>query len=59
VLGADGVMAQPRRLLASFLERPLGAGAQGVRIDARSGRRLAQRGFASSISMMGIPSSTG
>ena len=59
VLGADRVVLQAQRLGPGPVERSLRAGAQGVRIDAGLGLILAQSGFASSTSMMGIPSSTG
>ena len=59
VLGPDGVVLESHRLGPRLVERPLGAGAQRVRIHAGRRTFLAQSGFASSTSMMGMPSSTG
>jgi hypothetical protein len=62
VLSADGIMPQAPRLSPCILERPLRLGAQRVRVKAGWRMRawwLTQSGLASSISMMGMPSSTG
>jgi hypothetical protein len=61
VLGTDRIMSQSDSLNARTLERTLGVGAERVRIDprCRMRRRLTQSGLASSISMMGMPSSMG
>ena len=59
MLGADRIVPQAHRFRTRRLEHLLGPSAQGSRVDARSGSFLGQRGFASSISMMGMPSSTG
>jgi hypothetical protein len=59
VLGADSIMLQPERDGASILERALRARTQRVWVDPGCGRLLAQSGFASSMSMIGMPSSTG
>ena len=58
VLGPDGVVLQAERNRARLVERALRARAQGVGIDPLSGTFRAQSGFASSMSMMGMPSST-
>lgn len=58
VLGADGLMSQALGLGPGVLQGSLGTGAQ--RMGVQPGRRLsAQSGLASSINMMGMPSSTG
>ncbi len=57
VLGPDRVVAQPDRFLPRLCQRRFGAFAQGVGFDAGS-RVRAQRGLASSMSMIGMPSST-
>jgi hypothetical protein len=49
---------QPQRLGAGALEGALCAGTQRVGIHAERRSFLTQSGFASSISMMGMPSST-
>jgi hypothetical protein len=60
VLGTDRVMSQPDSLDARTLERTLCVSAERVRIDPGWRMRwLAQSGLASSINMMGMPSSTG
>jgi len=59
VLRADRVVLQAHRGGAGLVERALRAGAERVWIALRCGTFLAQSGFASSISMIGIPSSTG
>jgi hypothetical protein len=57
VLHADRIVPQPSGFLARLGERLLGALAQRVRLDA--GRWVgAQSGLASSMSMIGMPSST-
>jgi hypothetical protein len=57
VLRADRIMPQPSSLLPRLRERLFRAFAQWVRLDA--GRGLgAQSGLASSMSMIGMPSST-
>jgi hypothetical protein len=50
---------EPHRVGPRVVERALCAGAQRVWIHAGRGRLLTQSGFASSTSMMGMPSSTG
>ena len=57
-LRAYRVVLQPNCLGTSAFEDPLGTGAQRVGIHAGRRSFLAQSGFASSTSMMGIPSST-
>ena len=61
VLGTDRVMPQSDSLCPGTLERALCVGAERVRIDPgwRMRRWLTQSGLASSISMMGMPSSMG
>ena len=59
VLRAYRVVLQPNCLGTSAFEDPLGTGAQRVGIHAGRRSFLAQSGFASSTSMMGMPSSTG
>ena len=61
VLGTDRVMPQSDSLGARTLERTLCVGAERVRIDPgwRMRRWLTQSGLASSINMMGMPSSMG
>jgi hypothetical protein len=62
VFGAHRVVAQSSSLSPSIFQRPLGVRAKRVRIDpgwGMRGGRLTQSGLASSISMMGMPSSTG
>ena len=57
VLRADRIVAQPSCLVPRLGERLLGALAQRVRPDAGFGLG-AQSGLASSMSMIGMPSST-
>ena len=57
VLRADGAVAQADGFLARPRERLLGGGAQRMRLDSGCGVG-AQSGLASSMSMMGMPSST-
>ncbi len=57
VLGADGVMAQSLGLRPRFVERALNRGAQRAGVETGNGIGT-QRGLASSMSMMGMPSST-
>ena len=57
VLRADRIVPQPLRLVARLRQRLLGAFAQCVRLDAGCGFG-AQSGLASSMSMIGMPSST-
>jgi hypothetical protein len=57
VLGADGVMSQPLGLRPRVLERALDGRAQRARVEAGNGIGT-QSGLASSMSMMGMPSST-
>jgi hypothetical protein len=57
VLSADGVIAQPNRLRSGGLECTLSAHAQRARVRLGCWG-LTQSGLASSMSMMGIPSST-
>ena len=62
VLGTDRVVSQSDSLDAGTLERTLCVGAERVRIDPGWRMRrwwVTQSGLASSISMMGMPSSTG
>jgi hypothetical protein len=58
VLGSDRVMPETNRLRPSALQGTLSLGAQRMRIHSGCWG-LTQSGLASSISMMGIPSSTG
>ena len=58
VLGSDRVVLQPDRLGPGAFQGALRAGAQRMGIDAGRRSFLAQSGFASSTSMMGMPSST-
>jgi hypothetical protein len=61
VFGTDRVMAQSSRLDPGILERTLRMSTERVRIDPglrMRGLSLTQSGLASSISMMGMPSST-
>ena len=57
MLGADRVVTQALGLGPRVIERALDLGAQRARIEAGNGIGT-QSGLASSISMMGIPSST-
>ena len=57
VLGTDGVMAQPLGLGPRIVEGALNRGAQRAGVEAGNGIGT-QRGLASSMSMMGMPSST-
>jgi hypothetical protein len=57
VLRADRIVAQPPGFFPRLSERLLRALAQRVRLDARCGVG-AQSGLASSMSMIGMPSST-
>jgi hypothetical protein len=59
MLGPDGVVLQAEGFDAGPVERPLCTGAKRVRVHPRRRSFRAQRGFASSTSMMGMPSSTG
>jgi hypothetical protein len=62
MLGTNGVMPQTNGLGPGTLERTLRVATQRVRIDTRRRMRrewLSQSGLASSINMIGIPSSTG
>jgi hypothetical protein len=57
VLRSDRIVSQPPGLVPRLRERLLGAFAQSVRLDAGCGFG-AQSGLASSMSMIGMPSST-
>jgi hypothetical protein len=57
VLRPDRSVPQPSGFVPRLRERLLGALAQGVRLDAGRGIET-QSGLASSISIIGIPSST-
>ena len=57
VLRTDGLMAETAGFLPRLGQRLLGAGAEGARVETGCGPG-AQRGLASSMSMMGMPSST-
>ena len=57
VLRPDGLMAEPAGFLPRLGQRLLGTGSQGARVDAGCGFG-SQSGLASSMSMMGMPSST-
>lgn len=57
VLGADGLVTQALGFFPRLGQRLLGAGTEGAGIDAGCGVG-AQSGLASSMSMMGMPSST-
>jgi hypothetical protein len=57
VLGPDGVVTQPLGLRPRVLQRPLDRRAQRARVETGNGFG-AQSGLASSMSMMGMPSST-
>jgi hypothetical protein len=57
VLGADGVMTQPLSLGPRVVERALDRRAQRARVETGNGIWI-QSGLASSMSMMGMPSST-
>ena len=59
VLCAYGIVLQAHRLCTGLIQCPLRAGAQRMRVHARRRSILGQSGFASSTSMMGMPSSTG
>jgi hypothetical protein len=62
VLRSYRIVPQADRLPAGIFQRTLCLSAEGVRIDSgggKSGWWLTQNGLASSISMMGMPSSTG
>src|SRR6185436_817543 len=58
VLRSHGVVTQAFGFTPGVFQNPLGARTQGVRVHS-GGRRCTQRGLASSISMIGMPSSTG
>ena len=57
VLRADGLVAEAAGFLPRLGQRLLGAGTKGARVDAGCGFG-SQSGLASSMSMMGMPSST-
>jgi hypothetical protein len=57
VLGADGVVTQPLGLGPRVVERALDRRAQRARVETGNGIGT-QSGLASSMSMMGMPSST-
>jgi hypothetical protein len=57
VLGADGVVTQPLGLRPRVIERALDRRAQRARLEMGNGIGT-QSGLASSMSMMGMPSST-
>jgi hypothetical protein len=57
VLRSDGLVAEPTGFLPRLGQGLLGAGTEGAGVDAGCGVG-AQSGLASSMSMMGMPSST-
>ena len=58
VLGTDGVMTQALGLRPRVLERALDRRAQCARVETEGNGIGSQSGLASSMSMMGMPSST-